>query len=69
MKPPALTRRQALTAAGAFGLAAGALSRRAWADDITGSLTAWDWSDAPSDFGVQSQTEFYTKYFPGSTRS
>ena len=65
MTSPALTRRQALTAAGAFGLAAGALSRPARAEDITGQLTSWDWSDAPSEFGVQSQTEFYTKYFPG----
>ena len=63
MTPTTLTRRQALLAGA--GLAAGALARPARADDLAGQLTAWDWSDAPSEFGVQSQTEFYTKYFPG----
>ncbi len=58
-----LTRRQALLTGA--GLAAGALSRGASAEEISGKLTAWDWSLAPSVPGVEAQTEFYTKYFPG----
>jgi len=62
------TRRQAFQAVGAGGLAAaGLVPRRGLADGaaaISGKLVAWDWSDAPSIPGVQSQTEFYTKYFP-----
>ena len=60
-----LTRRQALQAAGALGLAGGFGARAQAAAEISGPFTVWDWSDAPSQFGVQSQTEFYTKYFPG----
>ena len=70
------TRRHALQAAGAgaAGVAlASALPHRSLAagpDPITpvpgisGSLQAWDWSDAPSLMGEQAQAEFYTKYFP-----
>src|SRR5579871_5828729 len=64
------TRRQALKAAGA-GTASLAAARfasnrafAAGADDITGKLVAWDWSDAPSIPGEEAQAEFYTKYFP-----
>ena len=66
------SRRQALKAAGfsAAGLVAGsAFTSRGFAANpattsISGSLEAWDWSDAPSVPGEQAQAEFYTKYFP-----
>ena len=63
-----LTRRQALQSM-AFGAAGAAMARRAFAaapatDNVSGSLTAWDWSDAPSTFGEQMQADFYTKFFP-----
>jgi multiple sugar transport system substrate-binding protein len=61
------TRRQLLHAAGLGALGVAAAGRRglAAAEDISGRLVAWDWSDAPSIPGVEAQTEFYTKYFPG----
>jgi multiple sugar transport system substrate-binding protein len=64
------TRRQALKAAGGSvagltlagrGFAAGPEDAAA---SISGSLEAWDWSDAPSIPGEQAQAEFYTRYFP-----
>lgn len=68
------TRRQALRVAGfsAAGLAmARAFTTRGFAAgpasdaaSISGSMEAWDWSDAPSIPGEQAQAEFYTKYFP-----
>ena len=73
-----LTRREALvaSAAGVAGLIAGKAPAFATmppippatppadAASITGRLVAWDWSDAPSVPGMESQAEFYTKYFP-----
>ncbi len=63
------TRRQALeaAAAAAIGFALGGASTRASAQaahDISGPLTSWDFSDAPSVFGVQTQADFYQKYIP-----
>jgi multiple sugar transport system substrate-binding protein len=72
------TRRQALKAAGfsaaglslasalpGRGLAAGATDSAS----VSGSLEAWDWSDAPSIPGQQAQAEFYTKYFPSQYKN
>jgi multiple sugar transport system substrate-binding protein len=65
MSTTGITRRQALeaAAAGAVGLALGASSTPAFAataQNISGSLTAWDFSSPDAE----TQSAFYGKYFP-----
>ena len=74
------SRRATLKAAGGIALAS-ALPTHAFAaaaangpnvtpmPGIKGNLEMWDWSDAPSIPGEQAQAEFYTKFFPGCTRT
>ena len=65
-----LTRRQALkaaTAAGALGLGPGAPSTQAFAQELSGSLTAWDFADG-NPVGNEAQAAFYDKYFPSQAK-
>ena len=59
------TRRQALQAigAGAAGLTLSNPALAATADNLSGSLVAWDWSDT-SEFGKRAQAAFYKQYIP-----
>ena len=66
MKPPALTPSAGADSGRRLRPGSGRVSRRAWADDITGSLTAWDWSDAPSVLRRHLQATFYKQYIPST---
>ena len=70
MSATGFTRRQALkaAAAGALGLAPGAPSTQAFAQELSGSLTAWDFSDG-NPVGDAAQAAFYDTYIPSQYKS
>jgi multiple sugar transport system substrate-binding protein len=74
MSSAQITRRHALqaVAGGVAGLALAGPARAAAAQasvsgaSVSGNLVAWDWSDAPWEFGEKLQTTFYQHYIPST---